>query len=150
MARQASLRVFSIQEANRSIAELRKALPALRRILRDIERTESRLGILDLICNRSVASENPDVQEYLSTRVKYHRRITELDGELSRLEEAGFLLRDLDRGVVHFVARRRGKTVLLCWKEGEKRICHWHALGEESTEEDTRRRIDDLDEFSST
>mgnify|MGYP003702508635 FL=1 len=148
MARQASLRVFDIEEANRSIAELRKTLPALRRILRDIEKMEDRLQILDLICNRSVVSENPDLQEYLGKKVKYHRRIAEFEGMLLRMEEAGFLLRDLDVGVVHFLGRRSGKTVLLCWKEGEKKISHWHSLDAESTEEDTRRPIDDFDAFS--
>lgn len=148
MARPTSLRVFSLQEANRSLGELRKTLPALRRILRDIEKTEDRLGILHLICNRSVASENPDLEEYLRTKVGYHRRITEFEGLLSNLEDEGYLLRDLDHGVVHFIARRGKKTVLLCWKEGEKKIAHWHSLDDESTDEDTRRRIEDFDEFS--
>jgi hypothetical protein len=148
MARQASLRVFSITEANQAITDLRKTLPALRRVLRDIEKTEDRLDILDLICNRSVVSENSDLQEYLSIKVKYHRKITEFEGMLLHMEEEGFLLRDLDKGVVHFVGRKGGKTVLLCWKEGEKKISHWHALDDQSTDEDTRRRIDNFDEFS--
>jgi hypothetical protein len=148
MARQTELRVFSIREANQSIVELRKALPALRRVLRDIERVEDRLEILDLICNRSVASKNPDLQEYLGTRVKYHRKITEFETMLLHLEEAGFLLRDLDRGVVHFAGRKGGETVLLCWREGEKRISHWHALESDSTGEDARRRIDDFEDFA--
>ena len=114
MARQAELRVFSIREANRSIIELRKTLPALRRTLREIEKMEDRLEILDLICNRSVASENPDLQEYLNDKVKYHRKITEFEGMLLHLEEEGYLLRDLDKGVVHFVGRKDGKTILLC------------------------------------
>jgi hypothetical protein len=148
MARQTELRVFSIREANQSIAELRKALPALRRVLRDIERVEDRLEILDLICNRSVASRNPDLQEYLGTRVKYHRKITEFETLLLRLEEAGVLLRDLERGIVHFAGRKDGQVVLLCWREGEKKISHWHALDGESTDEDTRRRIENLEDFA--
>jgi hypothetical protein len=148
MARETELRVFSITDANRSIDELRKALPALRRTLRDIERVEDRLEILDLICNRSVASKNPDLQEYLSTRVRYHRKITEFETMLLHLEGGGFLLRDLEKGVVHFAGRKGGKTVLLCWREGEKKISHWHALEGESTDEDTRRRIDDIGDFA--
>lgn len=148
MARQTELRVFSLREANFSIAELRKALPALRRVLRDIERVEDRLEILDLICNRSVASKNPDLQEYLGNRVKYHRKITEFETMLLHLEGAGILLHDLDRGIVHFGGRKGGKTVLLCWREGEKKISHWHDLDGESTDEDRRRRIENAEDFA--
>jgi hypothetical protein len=149
MARQIELRVFSLPEANRSITELRKTLPVLRRTLRDIEKMEDRLDVLDLICNRSVASDNPDLQEYLNLKVDYHRKIKEFEGLLLHFEKEGYLLRDLDKGVVHFVGRKDGETVLLCWKEGEKKITHWHSLENGgSTVEDDRRRIDDIDEFS--
>ena len=148
MARQAELRVFSIQEANRSIAELRKTLPALRRILGDIEKMEDRLEILHLICNRSVASDNPDLQEYLNHKVKYHRKISEFEGLLLHLEAEGYLLRDLEKGVVHFLGRKGGKNVLLCWKEGEKSISHWHSLQDGSTDEDGRRPIRNYDDFA--
>ena len=148
MASRTEVRVFSFREANGAIAELRRTLPVLRKVLRDVETTEGRLEILDLICNRSVTTENPDLQEYLSLKVKYHRTISKFEGILRHLENAGYLLRDLDKGVVHFRSRREGKSVLLCWKEGEDKISHWHALdGNRLPKEDHRRQIESADEF---
>ena len=54
MTSQTDLRVFTVEEANRSIDELRKTFRALRGLLRSVEKMESRLQILELICNRSV------------------------------------------------------------------------------------------------
>ena len=128
MASRSEVRIFTIREANEAAQELRQTLPAMRRTLQEIERLEDRLEVLDLICSRAVSSENPDVQEYLALRVRYHRKISEFEGMLSSLEAQGYLLRDLDKGVVHFPARRGKQDVLLCWTEGEREIRHWHPL----------------------
>lgn len=136
------LRVFTIQEANRAIREIRKQLPELRRSVRDIERAEGRLAILDLICNRSVAHGNPDLQEFLAQRLKYHRKITRFEEILAVMERRGYLLTDLEKGVVHFIARRGGESVLLCWREGEKEITHWHELDGDAPDEGARRNLE--------
>jgi hypothetical protein len=148
MANRREVRVFSIEEANQAIRDLRKTLPALRKVLREIERMERRLEVLGLICNRTVASDNPDLQEYLKLKVRYHRRITEFEGLLSSMDTQGYLLRDLEKGVVHFLGRRGKEGVLLCWKEGEKNVSHWHAIEKNRLpEEANRREIESWDEF---
>jgi len=143
-------RVFSVQKANQAVKELRRMLPALRRLLRRVEQLEDRLEVLNLICNRSVTSENPDLQEYLTCRARYHRTIGEFEAALGHLERKGYLIRDLEKGVVHFAGRRDGREVLLCWREGEPDISHWHPQpGRGAPDERRRRRIDDRDEFHS-
>ena len=146
MSGDTELRIFTLEEANRAIQDLRETLPAVRKALRNIERAEERLEILNLICNRAVASGNPDLREYLGVRVKYHRAITRLEELLDRLERSGYLLIDLDKGVVHFAARQGGQDVLLCWKEGEKVISHWHEPSEDEHDEDERRQIRNWDD----
>ena len=62
-------------------------------------------------------------------------------GEPGKVVSAGFLLmrdvlfelrtreivlRDLDRGLVDFPARRDGREIYLCWEEGEQEIGYWH------------------------
>jgi hypothetical protein len=140
MASRAQVRIFTIREANEAVHELRRTLPALRRTLHEVEKLEDRLEVLELICNRSVSAENPDLQEYLATRVRYHRKISEFEGMLAGLEAEGYLLRDLDKGVVHFPARRGGDGILLCWSEGEKEIRHWHPLDDGASLDEGRRR----------
>lgn len=46
------------------------------------------------------------------------------------IHELGGLVKDLDRGLVDFPARRGGEDVLLCWQLGEETIEHWHGVEE--------------------
>lgn len=52
----------------------------------------------------------------------------EVRGLLVELQEAGIVLRDLDRGLVDFPAVREGREVYLCWEAGEERVAFWHEL----------------------
>jgi hypothetical protein len=47
---------------------------------------------------------------------------------LGTLEEAGIVVRDIDRGLIDFPAIRDGREVYLCWELGEDAIEHWHDL----------------------
>ncbi|HMB69226.1 MAG TPA: DUF2203 family protein [bacterium] len=148
MASRTGQPIFTIQKANEAVQELRRSLPALRRTLRRIERMEDRLLTLDLICDRTVSPENPDLQDYLSLRLRYHRTISGFQEKLDALATRGYLLRDLEKGVVHFLGRREGHRVLLCWREGEPEIRHWHPLrGHDAPDEEQRHRIKKGEDF---
>lgn len=142
MASDAELRIFTVDEANRAVKDLRKTLPAMRRILGDVELLEDRLAVLGLICDRAVAADNPDLREYLAMKLRYHRKISEFEGLWKALESEGYLLRDLEKGVVHFPSRRGKENVFLCWREGEARVSHWHTDEETRADEESRRDID--------
>jgi hypothetical protein len=47
---------------------------------------------------------------------------------LGALEEAGIMIRDIDRGLIDFPAIRDEREVYLCWELGEDEITHWHEL----------------------
>jgi hypothetical protein len=55
----------------------------------------------------------------------YWDALREALGEVDRL---GGEIKDLDVGLVDFLARRGGEDVYLCWKFGEKTLGHWHTL----------------------
>jgi hypothetical protein len=46
------------------------------------------------------------------------------------IHEVGALVKDLDRGLIDFPARREGEDVLLCWHVGEAEVEYWHGLDE--------------------
>lgn len=48
---------------------------------------------------------------------------------LGALEEAGIVIRDIDRGLLDFPALIDGREVYLCWEQGEDEVAHWHELG---------------------
>jgi hypothetical protein len=47
---------------------------------------------------------------------------------LATLQEAGLVVRDIDRGLIDFPAIRDGEEVYLCWELGEDAVDHWHDL----------------------
>jgi hypothetical protein len=47
---------------------------------------------------------------------------------LETLEEAGIVLKDIDRGLVDFPALIDGREVYLCWELGEDEVGYWHDL----------------------
>jgi hypothetical protein len=46
------------------------------------------------------------------------------------IHELGGIVKDLDDGLVDFLAEREGQEVFLCWRLGEDEIGHWHGVEE--------------------
>jgi hypothetical protein len=51
----------------------------------------------------------------------------EAKGCAAEIEEIGVQVKDLEQGLLDFPCVLDGKTVFLCWKQGEKEIGYWHA-----------------------
>ena len=44
------------------------------------------------------------------------------------IAERGIEVKGLEPGLLDFPALRHGLEVLLCWRQGERRIEHWHPI----------------------
>ena len=49
---------------------------------------------------------------------------------LAEIDATGVQVKDIDIGLLDFPCEVEGRTVLLCWKLGEKGITHWHTTDE--------------------
>lgn len=47
---------------------------------------------------------------------------------ISKIQETGCLVKDIDEGLIDFPSIIEGQEALLCWKQGEVRIEYWHGL----------------------
>ena len=47
---------------------------------------------------------------------------------IDTVEQAGIVLRDINRGLVDFPALIDGREVYLCWELGEEDVAYWHDL----------------------
>ncbi len=107
-------RLFTVEDANAELEELRRRLPLLR---------EARRGLIDVTerIEEAVATDGGGVagsdwfahQQTLKTEVTY-------------LAERGILLRDPDTGLVDFPAEHDGGRVFLCWRLGEDDVAYYH------------------------
>jgi hypothetical protein len=111
-------RHFTIEEANALLGSLTPLLQELRDAKDLLTDAEARTAITEAAPLNGGGEPGRQVgQAFLEVR-----RL------LGRIQEAGIVVRDLDRGLVDFPALRDGQEVYLCWELGEDRVAHWHEL----------------------
>lgn len=117
------MKYFTRKEAEKAIPMLEKIFQAAEDIrdkaqakterIRELERS-SRLDVPALAIEKSQL-------EFLS------RCFQET---LEGIEKLGGVLKGIDPGLVDFPCRWSGEEVYLCWRQGEKRIDHYHGMEE--------------------
>jgi hypothetical protein len=107
-------RVFSHEDANAVLDELRARLPRLR---------EARQLLVDA-SRRIAAAVETDGGGVEGT--DWFRAQETLKAELLWLAGRGILLRDPETGLVDFPAEREGRPVFLCWRLGEDDVAWYH------------------------
>jgi hypothetical protein len=107
-------RLFTVEEANAELDELRERLPRLR---------EARQGLI-AASERIEQAVGVDGGGVSGSDWFGHQET--LKAEVSYLAERGILLRDPDTGLIDFPAMRDGDRVLLCWRLGEGDVAFYH------------------------
>jgi hypothetical protein len=122
------MRYFTVEEANQALDEVRplaEELVARRRALGEAAARRAELAQLVAGNGSGVRSD-----ELVSLDEDATREAVEIAELVGRIQELGALVKDLDRGLVDFPARRGDEDVLLCWEVGEDEIAFWHGLEE--------------------
>ncbi len=63
-------------------------------------------------------------------KAEREKTIQRMKDALAEIDATGVQVKDLDIGLLDFPCQVEGRTVLLCWKLGEKGITHWHDTSE--------------------
>jgi hypothetical protein len=110
-------RIYTVEEANGAIAELRPRLA----LIRDARHVVIRAGerIRSQVAADGGGHEGKDYWNALRT----------LRSEVERLAAEGILLRDPETGLVDFPGEVEGRQVFLCWRPDEERVAFWHGAG---------------------
>jgi len=118
----ADARIFTLEEAERT-------LPLLRRILTDL-RTEYRvwqdaLSEYELLAAGVRAGETESA-DLLAARRSVTDSADRISGFLDEIASIGCLFKGFDAGLVDFYTIRDDRLVFLCWRVDEDHITHWH------------------------
>jgi hypothetical protein len=121
-------RYFTPQEANEALQELRplaEQMVALRRELVEAQANRASLGA-------QVGTNGGDLtpSDFAEADERLEQAASELARCVDRIQGAGVLVKDLDRGLLDFPAIREGEEILLCWHVGEDDIRFWHGVDE--------------------
>ncbi|HTZ96129.1 MAG TPA: DUF2203 domain-containing protein [Terriglobales bacterium] len=63
-------------------------------------------------------------------KAEREKTIQKVKDALAEIDATGVQVKDIDIGLLDFPCEVEGRTVLLCWKLGEKGITHWHGVAE--------------------
>ena len=84
-----------------------------------------------------------DRERAKAVRQRRDESLEKLKATVEQIQEAGCLVKDLDKGLVDFPTLFRGEEVYLCWKMDEPAIEFWHRIedgfaGRKQIDEDFR------------
>jgi len=73
------------------------------------------------------AANDPEVR---ILRLRMQGVIDRMQAGVSRIDELGVTLREIETGLIDFPALASGRQIWLCWRLGEGDIEFWHELGD--------------------
>ena len=121
-------RYFTAEEANQALTIVRPLAEEM------VERRDalSRLQERHAAFAETIAGNGGDFDpgELREVEEEIDEGATAVARCVARINEVGAFVKDLDRGLVDFPARREGEEVLLCWHVGEDEVGFWHGLDE--------------------
>lgn len=118
-----SKKYFTPEEANELLPYVRAELSFMQ---------EAKRTFYKLYQQREEVKKLLPVDESELFAVECRLEFMELEAKtrITRLLEKGVQVKDVDIGLFDFPAMINGEEVLLCWREGESEITHYHGLHE--------------------
>ncbi len=119
-------KLFTPEKANGLLPAIE---PLMRRLMGWRQELREHQQVLEAF--RARASRSGGVlpgQSYAEAKTETARLLAEIHEGVGQLESWGCVVKDLDKGLVDFLARRGGEQVYLCWRVGEPAIQYWHRL----------------------
>lgn len=116
-----------------TLNEAQTLLPVVEALLRKGQAAGGRAGELESemqeLSQRIFLFGGTHVNVVVAARRKaeYDKSVQEAKDTLAEIEAIGVQIKDFEQGLLDFPCLLEGKTVLLCWKLGEKEIGFWHA-----------------------
>jgi hypothetical protein len=117
-------RLFTLEEANAAVAELRPVVERAvshRQKLAEAQRQQAAL-VLQIGGNGGDLQPS-DLREAAEAIQREAAALTEC---VEQITGAGAQIKSLDEGLLDFPSLRDDEQVLLCWKLGEDEIAYWH------------------------
>lgn len=109
--------LFTPEEANALLGELRPLIDRMRRSYSTLHAARARLSDL---AEKAVLGGGSRMPADLM-RAGEH-----LETCVLAIQRHGVVIKDLSSGLIDFPSEREGKPVFLCWKAGEPAVGFWH------------------------
>ena len=122
------MRVFTLEEANAALTELRPIVERMVQHRRDLTAAQTRqVELVTRIAGNGGDMVPSDLHDLAET---IQREADAISDCAERINQAGAQVKSLEEGLLDFPAKRGEEDVLLCWKLGEDEILFWHGIDE--------------------
>ncbi|TWI59126.1 DUF2203 domain-containing protein [Halalkalibacter nanhaiisediminis] len=118
---------FTLEEANELLPTLEKELAELQQLRKEFQYKSKQLKKIKESTFHHLQTETDSVfmkeseLEFLEIQAQLH---------VYNIEASGAQLKNIEMGLLDFPAIIQGEEVLLCWKQGESEITHFHGEDE--------------------
>lgn len=114
-----AIRYFTVDEANEIVAEIKPLMGEL------LERRAKAVRLSRQI-KALLASKHIDFGGAIPSQL--FQEFTIIEALLKRIKSYGCVIKNLEAGLVDFLAQIDGRDVYLCWRYSEERISFYHEL----------------------
>jgi hypothetical protein len=122
------MRVFTLEEANAALTELRPIVERMVQHRRDLTAAQTRQGeLVTRIAGNGGDMVPSDLHDLAET---IQREADAISDCAEQINQAGAQVKPLEEGLLDFPAKRGEEDVVLCWKLGEDEIRFWHGTDE--------------------
>jgi hypothetical protein len=114
-----------------TLEEALAVLPQVSQLLSDVQASKREMERLSTDLERLLALTSGNghlAADVASTRESLQREGARLESLIAELDATGAELKGIDEGLIDFRSEREGRTVYLCWRQGEETIAYWHEL----------------------
>jgi hypothetical protein len=111
-------RHFTLEQANAALETVKPLLQRLRDSVDLLSDEEAHAALGDAAPTNGGGEPGTQVGE----------AFLEVRRLLTALQEAGIVVRDVERGLIDFPTILEGEEVYLCWELGEDEVAFWHEL----------------------
>lgn len=117
------MKYFTVEEANQLLPVITRELEALQQLQLSFVKFYDQLEKLRL-------SDNPPDEDFFVLESKLDFMEMEAQSYIHNIHAFGAELKDIHAGLVDFPAMIENEEVLLCWRQGEPAITHYHGIEE--------------------
>jgi len=122
------MRVFTLEEANAALTELRPIVERMVQHRRNLTAAQVRQAeLVTRIAGNGGDMVPSDLHDLAET---IQREADAISDCAEQIDQAGAQVKSLEEGLLDFPAKRGEEDVLLCWKLGEDEIRFWHGTDE--------------------
>jgi hypothetical protein len=119
-------KIFSRSEVNALLPQLKEDLLTLQQLTMEFEDRYIRLQKKKAISKQSSGRSESGAEAFFEEESRIDFMKLEVDLQIENFARKGLLIKRIHPGLIDFPSVVDGEDVLICWKEGEEYVTHYH------------------------